>query len=604
MTASLEADLGIDSIKRVEIIGAFQKSLDDEQRSRIAAAMEDLSGAGSLEELASRVQEALAPAATAAPVEEPPTTLVLTTVESARSTAPEYQPGRVTLIAGAPSALADDLASLLTKGGEKAVRLLDGVSNDPPAGLFGADLADDASVSKALDGIRGQYGSIGAVLFLVSPPIAPLGSNGSGPGFQALKRPVKGAYLLARATFDELAKAGESQRARFVIVTPRGGRFGLGGSASTDAPLPTATATADFIKSMAAETPPFGCKIIDAAADVQAAALVDEFCCDDDDLQVGLEEGRRWIVEPRIREIGAAPDLDLPADPVFFITGGARGVTSQIAKIAAAQPGARLVVIGSTALNEPESPETAALEGPALKKAILEDLRKSGASTRPVDVEAKYRGVTRRREIRATMDDLAARGAKVDYRSVDVRDAEAFGALIDEVYAQYGRIDVVIHGAGIIEDKLVRDKTPDSFDRVFDTKGVSTLVLSQKLRPESLRAMVCMSSISAAFGNRGQADYAAANGFMNGLSLQLSKRWGPRITAMNWGPWDQRGMVSEGIRQQFEERGIQLIPLEPGAAAVFEEIAREQLEPILVVGDGPWSEAARSERVPASELDA
>ncbi len=90
VTASLEADLGVDSIKRVEIIGAFQKSLDDDQRGRIAGAMEHLSGAGSLKELATRVQQALASdPSDDRRQEEPPTTLVLTTVESPRSSAPK-----------------------------------------------------------------------------------------------------------------------------------------------------------------------------------------------------------------------------------------------------------------------------------------------------------------------------------------------------------------------------------------------------------------------------------------------------------------------------------------------------------------------------------
>lgn len=604
-TAGLEADLGIDSIKRVEIIGAFQKSLGDEQRGRIAASMEQLSAAGSLQELAAQLEQALSqsePADEPAPAEEPPATMILTAVERPRTTEPSFQPGRVTLIAGEPSALADELATLLREGGETAVRLLDGASNDPDGGLWGADLADEASVERALEGIRKQYGRIGAVLALVDGPSGAHGSNGSGPSFTALKRPVRSAYLLARATFDDLSAAAAGRQARFVLATRRGGRFGLNGSQG--AGLPTANAAADFLKCLAAEEPAFGCKIVDAGPDVKAKQLLDEFNCDDWDLQVGLDGQSRWAVIPQLQEAPTSVDVELPKNPVFLITGGGRGVTSQIAKIAAAQPGARLIVVGSTALTGDDPSQTARLEGPELKRAILEELRSSGASARPVDVEAQYRRITRRREIRATMADLAARGAEVDYRSVDVRDADAFAGLIDELYERYGRIDVVVHGAGIIEDKLVRDKTPESFDRVFDTKAISTLVLSRKLRPESLCALVCMSSISAAFGNRGQADYAAANGFMNGLAQQLSQTWGPRVTAMNWGPWDQRGMVSEGIRKQFEERGVKMIPLVPGAQAVFAEIGRERLEPILVVGDGPWSAEARTERVTASELDA
>jgi hypothetical protein len=67
--------------------------------------------------------------------------------------------------------------------------------------------------------------------------------------------------------------------------------------------------------------------------------------------------------------------------------------------------------------------------------------------------------------------------------SAYMRDGEAFGALIDDVYARHGRIDGVVHGAGVIEDKLVKDKTPESFDRVFGTKAASAVILSEHLKP-------------------------------------------------------------------------------------------------------------------------
>jgi NAD(P)-dependent dehydrogenase (short-subunit alcohol dehydrogenase family) len=107
-----------------------------------------------------------------------------------------------------------------------------------------------------------------------------------------------------------------------------------------------------------------------------------------------------------------------------------------------------------------------------------------------------------------------------------------------------------------------------------------------------------MSSISAMFGNRGQADYAAANGAMNGLATSLAARWPGRVVAMNWGPWDQSGMVSEETRQQFLARGVQVIPPAAGADAALREIEAGVRDEVMVgLGDGPWTEDA----VPAGE---
>ena len=107
-----------------------------------------------------------------------------------------------------------------------------------------------------------------------------------------------------------------------------------------------------------------------------------------------------------------------------------------------------------------------------------------------------------------------------------------------------------------------------------------------------------MSSVTAAFGNRGQADYAAANGIMNGLSVILSGQWPARVVAMNWGPWDQGGMVSDDVRKQFLAQGIEPIPPAEGDEAVMRELALTvQSAPIAVFGEGPWRKFA----VPASD---
>jgi NAD(P)-dependent dehydrogenase (short-subunit alcohol dehydrogenase family) len=198
--------------------------------------------------------------------------------------------------------------------------------------------------------------------------------------------------------------------------------------------------------------------------------------------------------------------------------------------------------------------------------------------------------VLRDREIRRNLASLREAGARVEYHSVDVRDETAFGGLIDEIYRTYGRLDAVIHGAGIIEDKLLKDKAADSFDRVVHTKTDSAFTLVRRVRPEGLKLLVFMSSVTAAFGNRGQADYGAANGVLNALAALLSRQWPGRVLALNWGPWDKTGMVSEHVRRQFANRGIQVIPVPSGVAALAREIAAGRgSDAVVVLGGGPWA---------------
>ena len=74
-----------------------------------------------------------------------------------------------------------------------------------------------------------------------------------------------------------------------------------------------------------------------------------------------------------------------------------------------------------------------------------------------------------------------------------------------------------------MEDRLLRDKTPESFDRVFDTKVVSARVLAERLRPEDLRFCAFFTSIASRYGNKGQSDYAASNEVLSKLALALDR---------------------------------------------------------------------------------
>jgi NAD(P)-dependent dehydrogenase (short-subunit alcohol dehydrogenase family) len=130
-----------------------------------------------------------------------------------------------------------------------------------------------------------------------------------------------------------------------------------------------------------------------------------------------------------------------------------------------------------------------------------------------------------------------------------VRDPSTIEALVGSIYQRYGRLDGVIHGAGVLRDGLVRDKSMAGFENVFDTKVTPALALARCLRPESLRFLVFFSSVAAHFGNVGQADYTAANEVLNKLACALDARWPARVVSIGWGPWDEVGMLGKAGRE-------------------------------------------------------
>ena len=621
LDAGIEADLGIDSIKRVEILTAFQQLCAPAEQSRVQGVMEKLTSARTLREIAGHIAAVLGGSAVAAqgmpsgpepsaPAPQVPRFILTATAKPRRQAKPQYYPGRVCLITDDETGIASGIADELNRAGERALLLRH--SPDATIGtdnVFTTDLTDPAAIESLLGTIRQQHGPVGAVIHLL-----PLRANSSATQSNLaewrdlVRLDVRSLYALARAAESDLKQTGLAGGALFAAVTARGGEFGLEANGSFP---PTHFAVADFTKTLALEFSGVLCKVVDLDATdpvvILRQKLLDELTSPDDTLQVGLPGDRRLTVVPQVAPVDGEVTRPIQRDWVFLVTGGARGVTAEIARQLAERCQPTLILAGASPLpSGPEPADTAGItETARLKAALMARLRASSKTVKPAAVEAALQRLLKDREIAHTIESLRGAGARVEYHSVDVRQEDAFGGLIDRIYREHGRLDVVIHGAGIIEDKLIRDKTPESFDRVVHTKADSAFLLSRKLRPESLRCLLFMSSITAAFGNRGQADYGAANGIMNGLATILSAQWPARVVAMNWGPWGQSGMVSEEVRQQFLSRGIQMIPLDGGAAAALREIeASPQSDALVALGQGPWGGVALPAGTPRVQVHA
>lgn len=602
LNAAVEADLGIDSIKRVEILSSFQRLCGAAEQAALQAAMEKLTSATTLGQIAEFIAAALTlnpPTPTASQKVSPLARCVPVVAVRPRCGKRRHYPGRVCLITDDETGIAARIAEDLERVGEHPVLL----RHSPDAtlganGVQSTDLRDPIAIQTLVEALRVKYGRVGAVIHLL-----PLRAEFSSPvkdladWRERIRMDVISFYALIRATEKDLEQTGREGGALLLAVTARGGDFGLGSGTSL---APTQQSVADFLKTAAIEIPEARAKIVDLDASDPVAVLhqklMDELTSDDDELQVGLPGDHRLVPLIQKSPLSGEPRLRMESDWVCLLTGGARGITAEIAQSLARRCRPTLILVGTTPYPEnDEAPQTASIEDPARLKAVLTaNMRAVSASVKPADIESAAQRLFREREIRATVQSLRQQGCRVAYHAIDVRDEAVFGSFIDSIYADYGRLDLVVHGAGIIEDKLIRDKTADSFERVLHTKADSMFILSRKLRPESLRCLFLMSSVTAAFGNRGQADYGAANGVLNGFALELAALWPTHVVAVNWGPWDQGGMVSEQVRRQFLDRGVQPIPPTAGAEAALNEI-EAGMQAAVVLGDGPWVKEAVSE---------
>ncbi|WP_031174095.1 type I polyketide synthase [Streptomyces durhamensis] len=272
-----------------------------------------------------------------------------------------------------------------------------------------------------------------------------------------------------------------------------------------------------------------------------------------------------------------AAALGLDRDAVVLLVGGARGITARFAATLAGACRCRIELLGRTpAPTAPEDPRTAGARTPAELRAAL---AAAPGAPGPAGINQAAGLLLAQREITTTLGELGALGSAARYRSVDFRDRDAVLQAVKEIHAEHGRLDGVVFAAGVIEDRLIADKTPESFQQVYGTKtaGAGALFAALDDLPGEPAFTVLFGSVAAVLGNRGQADYAAANDALEALGADRAARTGARVLTVHWGPWapsgTHGGMVGAELGREYARRGIGLIDPDEGTAALLRELA-------------------------------
>jgi NAD(P)-dependent dehydrogenase (short-subunit alcohol dehydrogenase family)/acyl carrier protein len=614
----LEADLGIDSIKRIEILGNYQKSFDFTADEDIAVIMEELAKIktlrGVIEWVDTRLRGVVAgqsgdvtiwpespehldadvwgeieplmlpEVSTPANAAEVVQRYTLTSTEQPLSEESDLKGlavGRVVVLTDDEQGVAQSVAKALQQQGQAAALVRMGEHTEVLApGRYRADLTTPATVRELLNLIRQQHGPVAGLIHLL--PLRDghdFDPTAHTDAYDCTQTEVKSLFNLAKEASKDLKEAAQHGGACVLAATAMGGAFGSVSADDGPAFFPGHGGVAGFVKTVAREWPAVRAKVIDtdvleSSSDL-ATKVLREMRAGDGEVEVGYQGSRRLVLRPTLSPLNReeAPALTIDSAWVILVTGGARGITADVARELAERYQPTLLLVGRTPLPpSEEAPAMRGLDSPRdLKAAIMEEMRDTGEAITPARVEAAYNQLLKEREIRDNLSAMQSAGANVRYYQVDVCDDQAFGDLIEAIYDDHGRLDGVIHGAGIIEDKFIEDKTPDSFDRVFDTKVRSALLLSRKLKLNELSFLVFFSSMSGRVGNRGQCDYAAANEVLNKLALSLDRQCPGRVVSINWGPWES-GMVSPELRKQFAQHGVVIVPRAVGRKSMDQEL--------------------------------
>lgn len=220
---------------------------------------------------------------------------------------------------------------------------------------------------------------------------------------------------------------------------------------------------------------------------------------------------------------------------VYFITGGASGLGWLIARYLISTYQARLVLMGRSALSS---------------------------------------------EQQAQMTELSS---DILYERGDVSNREDVERALNRCREQFGKIQGIIHCAGVIHDSLLLKKSKKEVEQVFAPKILGTLHLDELTRKDNLEFFLLFSSISALFGNIGQSDYSYANGFLDHFAEERQAK----MISIDWPPWDVGNMqVSQPIRDWMQKQ-FDSYPLSAsqGIAALEQACSLPYSQVVILSGD-------------------
>lgn len=426
--------------------------------------------------------------------------------------------------------LSPDMDDRLARGAEDILRRDYGIDTfpmvfmqgDPGSGEEGHDIQTDQGASRVAERISGLTSLAGMVITLHQ------GGSGRLRDMADVSRLLRGLFLLLKAFLRSPAK-------KFVVLI----------HSSEDTVTVDRLLTEGILGmflSVAQEYPSvqFRTLGVDRDTDLRAALrgaldrgypMVETIHRDG---KVFTSEGH---VAPSVFKDLSSLNLN-PGD-VVVMSGGASGITAHLARsLVPFRP--RLVFLGRTPL-DPGIDPAKSRPGPLSCEATTSDPRAS--------------------EIERTLADLHSAGIEATYHTCDVTDPEAVRAVMGEVANRYGRIDGIVHGAGVLRDGPLSQMTLDDFSMVADVKFLGAWNLFLAAEGAGLRFFIALSSAAAIQGNPGQANYAAANRMMSALLRYLHRKDSAiRFKALMLPPVEGAGMAEDPeIRELMRRKGVAYI---------------------------------------------
>ena len=595
----LEADLGIDSVKRVEVVGHVGevlgvdvKELDFSQALSVSDIAEVLVGSQNVEVVDAQRTEAGASDAQLDSV-------TIGYEDESSRTAHRYVPQSVRIKSlGAERTILPGDAILITAADQSvndAVRkVLEELS------LTVIEIPGDASEATikrltSSDRLR----RVSTVVDLsVLRPHADVLSKGDA-WWQDVEGQYTTVFSVAQATYETLQSYGE--HASWIAVTSSGGMSGMDLRTVGD---PIGGLTAGFVKTLALELRQMHTRIVDfdvVEPSSLAGALRTELTheAENEEIEIGYIEGDRYTVRVLpvpVSSSDRAVRQSLSTDSCVVMSGGSRGIVRECALALAEQRNIPVVLLGRSDPDDPEMKPWLAYSDEDWANARAEVMRQ-GRTRRPeasvADLSDEYRKITYTRQLVTNLADIDSRTDKIHYLVCDVSDPDQVDKAMAQVRSRFGKISAIVHGAGLESFGAIPRKSLKKTAKAIAVKARGFQNLLRATAEDDLSAFISFGSISGRFGMDGQSDYTAGASLLAQMAhiMSRSQSQNPRtipFITMEWTAWDEVGMATnpEVVSVQANERGMTYMSVADGVRHFVDEIELGTANPeVLYFGE-------------------
>ncbi|MBR4508340.1 MAG: SDR family NAD(P)-dependent oxidoreductase [Elusimicrobiaceae bacterium] len=333
-------------------------------------------------------------------------------------------------------------------------------------------------------------------------------------------------------------------------------------------------------------------KIIDFSEDLtpeqMAQQTISEVLTGDERGQISFEGLERKTILCLPRKISKeVKRMDLEGKTLAF-TGAARGIGSILAQKIAKQYQSRILILDIIELLD-KTPYYATLgeqDLAALKQELWQKLKADTTiKATPVLLEKEFGKIKDSITLYKTIQKLKALGSEVEYYHCDVTNGSMLKDVVMKIKKKYGKLDGLIHFAGLERSKLLTDKTIEEYYKIFSVKAISAAAfLALNLVKES-GFYAFASSIAGKFGNLGQSDYASASDYLAKLSLSLNRQ-GQRAVSIAMSAYSKVGMgVRPGVFDFLTKQGLKFVDPEVGMQIFLDEIVYGKVPEIVLTDD-------------------